>query len=58
MHASPFVHALPLLQPVPSGAAELVAQAPLTGSHAGTRWHWSVAVQPHEAQEPEPDEDA
>ena len=41
---SPFVHALPSLQPVPFDAAGF-EQLPLPGSHVPATWHWSSAVQ-------------
>jgi hypothetical protein len=42
-HASVCVHALPSLQLVPSAAAGF-EQAPLVGSQAPARWHWSLAL--------------
>jgi hypothetical protein len=39
-----WVHALPSLQAVPSGAAG-VEQAPVVGLHVPETWHWSAAEQ-------------
>ena len=44
LHESVWVHALPSVQAVPSGAAGF-EHVPVPGLHVPAAWHWSLAVQ-------------